>query len=277
MMTAECEYFDSHAHFDSIDEVSGVLERALAADVTHIMAVGGSPGADEIVLTAVDRFPAAVRAAIGWGRDEAGELGSVPNGIAAAASGLDRALSEDAARKRAVGAIGEIGLDFHYERETAGEQIELFRAQLEVARKHGLPAIVHSREAEAETLAELRIHAAACADAVRGPGVLHCFTGSRLFAEELLSMGYCLSFSGIVTFRNASDLRDVAAIVPDDRLLIETDAPYLAPVPFRGKRNEPAYLPHIAATVAEVRGCTQQHIAGITAVNARRLFGLSDD
>jgi TatD DNase family protein len=133
--------------------------------------------------------------------------------------------------------------------------------------------VVHSREADEATLAELREHAQAWRGEPGRAGVLHCFAGDEAFARQLLDLGFHISFSGIVTFRNADALRAVARLVPDDRLLIETDTPLLAPVPVRGKRNEPAFLPHVAAKLAGVRGCSVERIAEITTANAEWLFG----
>jgi len=264
-----CEYFDSHAHFGGEADVAAVVERAKAAGVTRIMAVGGSREDDDAALKAARRFPDDVTFAIGLGRHLAGELGE--SGVSGAVAELDGRLGELGASSPPA-ALGEIGLDFHYERETAEAQVGLFRSQLELARGHGLPVIVHSREAEKETLGELRAHFESLAGAAGCPGVVHCFTGSAEFARELTEMGYCLGFSGIITFKNVSDLRDVLATVPDENLLIETDAPYLAPVPHRGRPNEPAYVPHVAVAAAEIRGVTKEHIAAVTMENARRVF-----
>lgn len=263
-----CEYFDSHAHFQNVDEVAGLVERAGTSGVTGIIAVGGSREDDEIAVAAAKEFPDIVRAAVGRGRHLAGEL--TGNGLGDAVAEVDRMSAGNA-----VAAVGEIGLDFHYEHDTAEAQVQLFRAQLDTAHSHGLPVIVHSREAEEETLRELRAHSERWSAASRGSGIgaVHCFTGTPGFARELLDLGYCLGFSGIISFKNASDLRDVLKTVPDDRLLIETDSPYLAPVPYRGKRNEPAYLPFVAAAAAEARGVSREAIAEITAANALRLFG----
>ncbi|MDP2991180.1 MAG: TatD family hydrolase, partial [Kiritimatiellota bacterium] len=134
------------------------------------------------------------------------------------------------------------------------------------------PVIVHTREAEAETLAALRAHAAAWRGAPDRIGVMHCFTGGELFARDLLALGFFISFSGIITFKNAGSLLAVAALVPEDRLLIETDAPYLAPEPFRGQPNEPAHVRRVAEILAEIRHTSWETIAEITARNAERLF-----
>ena len=192
-------------------------------------------------------------------------------------------------------AVGEIGLDFHHGRhvgpapsrgakwplalrrgETALAQSELFRRMLLLARDHRLPVCVHTRAAEAETLAALREHAAAWCGAPNRIGVMHCFTGGEVFARDLLALGFYISFSGIITFKNAGGLLAVAALVPDDCLLIETDAPYLAPEPFRGQPNEPANVRRVAEALAEIRHTSWETIAEITARNAERLFGRAE-
>ena len=172
-------------------------------------------------------------------------------------------------------AIGEIGLDFHHDRETALAQIELFQRMLLLARDRQLPVSVHTREAEAETLAALGAHAAAWRGAPDRIGVMHCFTGGEVFARDLLALGFFISFSGIITFKNAGGLFAVAALVPEDRLLIETDSPYLAPEPFRGQPNEPAHVRRVAEVLAEIRHTSWETIAEISTRNAERLFGRS--
>jgi TatD DNase family protein len=268
---------DTHAHLDTFladGDLEAVARRAMQAGVEGILAVGGSVDMNRAALEAARRFPEQIRAALGMDCRQAGP----PAGCG---EELKRALKEPAACLReslscghGVCALGEIGLDFHYTPETADAQAVLFRAQLDLARELRLPVIVHSREAEEATLAELTRHARAWPGEGRLPGVLHCFTGSMGFAEQLLALGLHISFSGIVTFRNAAPLREVAAMVPDDRLLIETDAPYLAPEPHRGQTNEPAFVVRVAETLAAVRGCTLESIARITSTNAQELFGL---
>lgn len=167
-------------------------------------------------------------------------------------------------------AIGETGLDFFYDNSDRDAQRASFIAQMELAERLDLPVIVHSRDADADTAAILADFAG------RTMGVLHCFTGGGALLETALECGWFISFSGIVTFKRyegASLLRQV----PDDRLLIETDSPYLAPVPRRGKRNEPANLPHTCAAVAEMRGVAPEDIAALTRGNARGLYGLSGE
>ena len=254
-------YFDTHVHFDLIkDAAEAVIPRAVEAGVERMIAVGVSAASSAAAVAIAARFPDRIRAAVGYDRDCAASLD------AAAALGP---LPEDPL----IVAIGEIGLDFHYSPDTAASQTDLFARMLETARARRLPVLVHSREAEDATLRLLREHASRWPGPADRIGALHCFTGGEELARSLVSLGFYISFSGIVTFRNADALRQAALGVPDDRLLIETDAPLLAPVPHRGQPNEPAYLPRVAETLARVRGCPIEHIAEITTANARRLFG----
>lgn len=228
-----------------------------------MIAVGGNGAANKFAVEVAGAFPGTVRAAVGFDRECAGDRAA------------PAALAEMLGKSQGVPpvAVGEIGLDFHYHPETAGGQCDLFREQLRVARAHSLPVIVHSREAEHATLELLREHSASLPPGACGPGVLHCFTGSEAFARELVELGFCLGFGGIVTFRNAGNLRNIAASVPDEVLLLETDSPFLAPAAHRGERNEPAYLPDIARTICEARGCTEEELADLTTANAEKLFG----
>lgn len=258
-------FFDTHVHFDpasSDQEVAGVMERARAAGVTRLVAVGHNAAANTAALRLAGRFPDHVRAALGYDRSMAGEC---PDLVA-----LEHEIMANAA---AVAALGEIGLDFHYSPDTKEAQRQLFDEQLAVARRLLLPVIVHSRDADDDTLDLLKSHARQWTGDVARLGVLHCFTGDAAFAARLLDLGMFISFSGIVSFRNADSLRTVARTIPSDRLLIETDSPYLAPVPHRGRVNEPAFLPAVAAVVAQARAVSVEAIAETTFVNATRLFG----
>lgn len=258
--------YDTHAHFDGLPmETAAVMERALAAGVTRIVAVGGSPGLNSGAIAAAAAYPQNVRLAIGHDRDQAGDTATADT-LAEALKLIAEALKDTAG----LAAVGEIGLDFHYHPETEEAQAALFQAQLRLADEWALPAIIHTREADAATLRvldETPWHGKGLR------GVIHCFTGDRAFAEHLLDRAFAISFSGIVTFRNADPLREVAAYVPDDRLLIETDTPFLAPVPKRGQRNEPAFVTHVAECLATQRGTTPERIAEITYANAVRMFG----
>ena len=188
---------------------------------------------------------------------------------------LDRLLA--LARLPRVVAIGETGLDYYRlnGRSVADMawQRERFRTHIRAARETGLPLVIHTRSASDDTLAILREEQGGAADGGPG-GVFHCFTETAEVARAALDMGFLISFSGILTFRNAADLRDVARFVPLDRCLIETDSPYLAPVPYRGKTNSPAYVPHVAAQVAAVKGLDVQTVADATSRNFERLFKL---
>jgi TatD DNase family protein len=171
------------------------------------------------------------------------------------------------ARGGQIFAIGEIGLDYSRSLSAAGRENQgnLCRMQLELAGNHGLPVVVHTRDAAEDTLRILDEF-----PSIRG--MIHCFTGDAAFARALLERGFMLSFSGVVTFANAAPLREIVPLVPDDRLLVESDAPYLAPVPFRGQKNRPAWIEHTLRVIAGLRGCTFEEAAESTANNARRLF-----
>ena len=187
-------------------------------------------------------------------------------------------LLDRAARPRVV-AIGETGLDYYQMDERKGGrtvddlewQRQRFRTHIRAARACGKPLVIHTRSASADTLAILREEGEDGSSGSAG-GVFHCFTETAEVARAALDLGFYISFSGIVTFKNAADLREVAAFVPDDRLLIETDSPYLAPVPYRGKTNNPSYVPHVAATIAQVRGVPVETIASQTSRNFEALF-----
>jgi TatD DNase family protein len=166
-------------------------------------------------------------------------------------------------------AIGETGLDYYHGRGDLGWQRERFRVHIAAARACHKPLIIHTRDAREDTIRILREEQAQDVG-----GVLHCFTETLEMAEQGMDLGFYVSFSGIVTFRNAADLREVARRVPVDRLLIETDSPYLAPVPHRGKPNEPRLVPHVAACIAELRGLSVEALAALTSANYVRLFGL---
>jgi TatD DNase family protein len=161
--------------------------------------------------------------------------------------------------------IGETGLDFYYDHSPRDVQEQVFRAHIAASKASGLPLIVHAREADCEIVRILRQESPRA-------GVLHCFSSGRRLAEVALDLGFCISISGIVTFRKADELRAIVRDVPLDRLLVETDAPYLAPVPYRGKRNEPAYVVATATTVAELKGVSLQQLAATTTENFFRLF-----
>ena len=256
---------DSHLHFDVFQKeglVNDLVHRAENANVQRMIAIGGSPEANALALQLAQTYPNRIWPTIGHDR----ELASAPPPFDDLAT---------LARKNPVVALGEMGLDYYYEKDTAMQQRSLFGLQLELARELKLPVVVHSREADDDTVAMLAEHARLWKGASDRIGVVHCFTGSSEFACRLLPLGLMFGLSGIITFKNAESLRKTAAEIPDDRILIETDAPYLAPVPHRGKQNEPAYVLHVAEALALIRKTSTSRIADITSQNAEKLFGLN--
>lgn len=245
--------FDTHCHFETAnaDEIAAVLARAKAAGVEKVMAVGGSKALNEAAVAAAtlggDSLPSVI-CAVGFDRDNVGSD-----------TVLDSQFSTLNFR-----AWGEIGLDYHYSPETRREQTELFASQLEEARRRDLPVIIHTREAADDTIALLK--------AIPSRGVIHCFTGGPDEARAYLDLGFSISISGIVTFKAADNVRESALVVPDDRILIETDAPFLAPVPMRGSRNEPAFVRYTCEFLAKLRGMAPEDFAELTFANAERTF-----
>ncbi len=250
-------FVDSHCHLDDKrfhDDLDAVIERAMTAGVTRMLSIGtgdGPPGIDCAIKIA-DRYES-VCASIGVHPHDAAKV--VPQTF----DDL-RAL----ARNPKVVAFGEIGLDYHYDFSPREAQREVFVEQLKLARELSLPIIIHTREAWDDTMAILRQHG-------NHPGIMHCFTGDPEQAKEALDQGFSLAFGGAVTFKTADKIRESVLVTPDDRLLIETDAPYMTPVPDRGKRNEPALMLGTIHKLAELRGTTPEHIGEVTTANFDRL------
>jgi TatD DNase family protein len=254
-------FVDSHAHLDSVDfdrDRPAVIERAQAAGVTRVLAIGSGtgPGTLDCAIKLAETF-AVLDASIGIHPHEA----------ALATEGDFRFLTELAEHSEVI-AWGEIGLDFHYDHSPRDVQREVFARQLKLAAERRLPVIIHTREAEEETLKVLQEH---WGQPEIG-GILHCYSGSLELAHAGLEMGFMVSFSGMLTFPKAENVRDVARRVPMERLLIETDAPFLAPVPHRGKRNEPAFVVETAKVMAQLKETSIEVIARQTTENYRRLF-----
>ncbi|HEY8417759.1 MAG TPA: TatD family hydrolase [Limnochordales bacterium] len=250
---------DSHAHLDHeqfAGDVDAVIQRAQAAGVRYIVTIGSDLASSEAAVRLAEAYPC-VYATVGIHPHDATQFNEEAY----------RRLRELAAHPRVV-AIGEIGLDYHYDFSPRPVQRAAFVRQLELARETGLPFVVHNREADTDTMAVLRDYAADL------PGLMHSFAGSLEMLEECLAMGYLVSTGGMVTFRNADEIRAVMAQVPLDRLLVETDAPYLTPVPLRGRRNEPAYVQYVVAFLAQWRGVEASRLAAITTANACRFFRL---
>ena len=269
-------YFDTHAHFDlkkGREPIEALISRCHDEGLSRMVAIGGNDALNDGAVAAAQCAPEWVWLALGHDRDQAATLG-LEGTISGALAALEQRIDDLPSGCR-LAALGEMGLDYHYEADTAPQQRLLFGAQLELARRLRRPVVVHSREADADTLMLLTEHSAAITRSPEGqhvPGVLHCFTGCWEFAEPLVAMGMFISFSGILTFNNADALRDVAKRLPEHCLVIETDSPFLAPVPMRGKRNEPHYVRHVCECLAELRGTSVAHMADLTRENGERLF-----
>jgi TatD DNase family protein len=249
-------WFDTHCHLDSEHLPGGpdaTLERAREAGVSGFLCVGvGGPLQAEQALASAERHA-----------DVFASLGVHPHDAE-----RDQALDFQAlwAHPRVL-AVGEVGLDYHYDHAPREAQAEVFRRFIALARRLSKPLIIHTRSAAEDTLQILESEGARDAG-----GVIHCFSEDRGFARRALDLGFYLSFSGIVTFKSAHAIQDVAAWAPADRVLVETDSPYLAPVPLRGKRCEPAFVVHTGKFLAALRGVDAAHLAALTTENARRCF-----
>ena len=250
---------DSHTHLDDLrydTDRDNVLQRAQDAGIEAIVTIGCDLATSRAAVALAQAHP-----------NIFATIGVHPHEAKAFEEGWHdsfRAL----ARQSKVVAYGEIGLDYHYDHSPREIQRERFREQIHLARELGLPLTIHTREAQEDTVSILREEGAADVG-----GVFHCFSGDAWLAKNALDLGFYLSFSGVLTFKNATMLRDIAKTIPLDRLMVETDCPYLTPVPYRGKRNEPAYVQYVAETLAEIRGNGSiETIARATVENTKRVF-----
>jgi TatD DNase family protein len=255
-------FIDSHCHLDRLEleklgmDLPAVLQAAQHANVQHMLCVSVSLQEFQQMAAMVAPYP---QVSVSCGEHPLHQQDS-----------FDQALLASLAADPAVVAVGETGLDYFYSPDNKSTQQRAFVSHIQVARDLQKPLIVHTREARADTIALLNSERA-----VDCGGVLHCFTEDWDTAKAALDLGFYISFSGIMTFRNADPLRDVLKKVPLDRLLIETDSPYLAPVPYRGKTNQPAYVAAVAQAVAEVKQVTITELASVTSQNFRKLFPLA--
>jgi len=254
---------DSHAHLnfpDLKDDIDNVLKRASEAGVDKIICVGTTLEDSREALELANKYPF-IYASSGVHPHEASSV-------------TDQTLSElkELASDKKVIAIGEVGLDYYYENSPKEAQRLAFSSFINLARDVKLPLIVHTRDAEEDTVNILKKNSASDMG-----GVIHCFSGSPEIAHECIKMGFYISIPGIVTFKNAKNIHAVVKEIPAEKMLIETDSPYLAPVPFRGKRNEPAYVKQVAEKIAEIKGLSLDDIARITYLNSSQLFGLGAD
>ncbi len=259
--------FDSHAHLNFKPlrkDIKGVIERARNAGVTRIVAVGAGDGikgnaqaleiarSNENIWATVGVHPHDAKVVDDKALDPLVELAKDPNVVA----------------------WGEIGLDFHYDHSPRDIQQRVFDEQIGIAKEVGLPIVIHDREAHSETLETLRRHYSERRSTSRPKGIMHCFSGDVSMAGEIIKLGFLISVPGVVTFRNARSLIEVVRDVPAEKMVIETDCPFLAPVPYRGKTNEPAYLRFTALKIAELKGLTLEDVARVTTFNAVEVFGI---
>ncbi|MFC0410556.1 TatD family hydrolase [Roseomonas elaeocarpi] len=250
---------DSHCHLDYFEdgEIEEVVARARAAGVSRMITIGTQVAQAQKVQALAERFP-----------DVWGTVGVHPLSVKDAPVASVEEIVALTRHPRVV-AIGETGLDYHYDAEHAAKQAESFRNHIRAAQRTGLPVAVHTRDADADTARILREE--------RESGgaftaLLHCFSSGRALAEEVVADGGYVSFSGILTFPKSNDIREVAAALPAERILVETDSPYLAPVPRRGKRCEPAFVAYTAEALAKVRNLSLEELAALTSRNVDRLF-----
>ena len=248
--------FDTHAHFTgSEEEISQLLRRAREAGVTRVLAVGGSDelnkGVDDAfnLVTINASLCPKVYKAIGFDRDQ---------------------INRDPTKLdfTSASAVGEIGLDYYYSLDTREAQLSLMGRELELSRELNLPVIIHTREADDDTLGILR--------EIPSRGIIHSFTGSVGFCKKLLDLGYYISLSGIVTFRAADNVREMSKVIPLDRILVETDTPYLAPVPMRGQRNEPAFVMYTAKFLADFLHIDFERLTVQTTLNAFKVLNVRE-
>ena len=260
------KYFDSHAHYyderfeSEINESVDVLIDALLKDsVSYILNVGTSPATSRLAIEQAKKFDGMFVAA-GIHPSDTRFLSDIDSELAEI-----EALITNPANKCVC--LGEIGLDYHYDGTDKEKQMEYFERQMLLAEKLALPVCIHDREAHADTMEVIRRHPDV-------KGILHSFSGSAEMATELIKLGYYISFSGTLTFTNAKKPREVAAVLPKDKVLIETDCPYLTPHPHRGKINHSGYLAYTNATLASIFGVSEEECALITEQNARRILGI---
>lgn len=252
--------FDTHAHLNATqfnEDVEQVIERARAEGVSHIVVVGFDRPTIQRAMELAEQY-SFIYAAVGWHPVDAIHM-----------TDEDLIMIECLAAHPKVVALGEMGLDYYWDQSPKEVQKEVFRKQIRLAKKVKLPIVIHNRDATADI-----VHILQEEHAEEVGGVMHCFSGSIEVARQCIDMNFYISFGGPVTFKNAKKPKEVAKEIPLDRLLIETDCPYLTPHPFRGKRNEPSYVKYVAEAIAELKGISFEEVAQKTSDNAKRLFGI---
>ena len=259
-MRSMTSFIDTHCHLDKLDSTpeEAIIE-AKQAGVQRMVTVSVDELSLDLVSSMVQQFP-----------EVYGSVGFHPHDAADLTEDLEQKIRKLAQEEKKLIAIGETGLDYHYMSSSAEIQQQVFKKQLQVAVELNLPVIMHSREAETDTLNILR------EVPVPSLGVAHSFTSSFEMAKSLIEMGWYIGINGIVTFNNAEDLREVVSWLPLDRLLLETDSPFLTPIPYRGKPNKPAHIPVIATFIAEIRKISLEQLSEQTSANAQRLFNFTE-
>ncbi|WP_307893065.1 TatD family hydrolase [Bacillus swezeyi] len=253
--------FDTHAHLNAEqfnDDLEDVIARAKEEKVEHIVVVGFDRPTITHAMELIEKYDF-IYAAIGWHPVDAIDM-----------TDEDLAWIKDLSSHEKVVAIGEMGLDYHWDKSPKDIQKDVFRKQIALAKEVNLPIVIHNRDATEDVVAILREEGAE-----EVGGIMHCFTGSAEIAKECINMNFYLSFGGPVTFKNAKKPKEVVKQIPNDRILIETDCPFLTPHPYRGKRNEPSYVKLVAEQIAELKGLTYEEVAVMTTENAKKLFGIS--
>jgi TatD DNase family protein len=253
--------FDTHVHLNAEqyeEDLEEVISRAQNAGVSHMVCVGFDRPTIQKAMELAERYDF-IYACVGWHPVDAIDM-----------KDEDLLWIEELAAHPKVVAIGEMGLDYHWDKSPKDIQKEVFRKQIQLAKRVRLPIVIHNREATADIVEILKEEGAA-----EVGGIMHCFSGSPEVAVECLKMNFYISLGGPVTFKNAKKPKEVAELIPLEKLLIETDCPYLAPHPYRGKRNEPGYVKLVAEQIAEIKGLSFEEVATVTTANAKKLFDIN--
>lgn len=253
-------FFDTHAHLNAEqynDDLREVIDRALAQGVSRIVVVGFDRPTIEKAMELVEEYDF-IYASIGWHPVDAIDM-----------TEEDLLWIEELSSHPKVVALGEMGLDYYWDKSPKDVQKQVFRKQIQLAKKVKLPIVIHNRDATADIVEILKEEGAE-----EVGGIMHCFSGSPETAQECVKMNFYISLGGPVTFKNAKKPKEVAEVIPLEKLLIETDCPYLAPHPFRGKRNEPSYVKLVAEQIAEIKNVSVEEVAKVTTENAKKIFGM---
>ncbi|MFD2216997.1 TatD family hydrolase [Metabacillus endolithicus] len=253
--------FDTHAHLNAVQfegDLEEVIERATSEGVSHIVVVGFDHETIKRAMELIEQYDM-IYAAIGWHPVDAIDM-----------TEEDLSWIRELSQHPKVVAIGEMGLDYYWDKSPKEIQKEVFRKQIQLAKEVNLPIIIHNRDATEDVVKILQEE-----NASEVGGIMHCFTGSLEVAKQCMEMNFYISFGGPVTFKNAKKPKEVVKEIPMDRLLIETDCPYLTPHPYRGKRNEPSYVRYVAEQISELRGVSFEEIAEKTSDNAMKVFGIT--